>query len=118
MSLKKSTKERIKQYILEKIEMGDKAIAQTTADNFEVSLTTVYRYIRELNNDGLIKKKGRNYVLEEMRKIKVYDTNKKLEEDKIFSDIIEKIVKDEQISNDEFNSFMEKFRVFKRKYLM
>jgi hypothetical protein len=32
--------------------------------------------------------------------------------------IIEKIVKDEQISNDEFNSFMEKFRVFKRKYLM
>ena len=32
--------------------------------------------------------------------------------------IIEKIEKDEQISNDEFNSFMEKFRVFKRKYLM
>ena len=28
--------------------------------------------------------------------------------------IIEKIEKDEQISNDEFNSFMEKFRVFKR----
>lgn len=93
MSLKKSTKERIKQYILEKIEMGDKAIAQTTADNFGVSLTTVYRYIRELNNDGLIKKEGRYYVLEEMREIKVYNTNKKLEEDKIFSDIIEKIVK-------------------------
>ena len=32
--------------------------------------------------------------------------------------IIEKIEKNEQISNDEFNSFMEKFRVFKRKYLM
>ena len=32
--------------------------------------------------------------------------------------IIEKIEKDEQISNDEFNSFVEKFRVFKRKYLM
>ena len=32
--------------------------------------------------------------------------------------IIEKIEKDEQLSNDEFNSFMEKFRVFKRKYLM
>ena len=30
--------------------------------------------------------------------------------------IIEKIIKDEQISNDEFNSFMERFRVFKRKY--
>ena len=30
----------------------------------------------------------------------------------------EKIEKDEQISNDEFNSFMQKFRVFKRKYLM
>ena len=32
--------------------------------------------------------------------------------------IIEKIEKDEQLTNDEFNSFMEKFRVFKRKYLM
>ena len=43
MSLKKSTKERIKKYILEKIEIGDASIVKTTAENFNVSLTTVYR---------------------------------------------------------------------------
>lgn len=32
--------------------------------------------------------------------------------------VIDKIVQGEDLSNDEFNSFMEIFRVFKRKYLM
>ena len=72
MSLKKSTKERIKKYILEKIEIGDNSIVKTTAENFNVSLTTVYRYIGELCNEGLIKKKGRRYILEESETIKTY----------------------------------------------
>lgn len=93
MSLKKSTKERIKQYILEKIEACDESIAKTTADNFGVSLTTIYRYIRELCADKLIEKKGKNYILQEIKKVKIYDTSKNLEEDKIFSDLIEEIVK-------------------------
>lgn len=92
MSLKKSTKERIKQYILEKIEVGDSSIARTTADNFGISLTTVYRYIKELCEDDLIRKTQKGYDLFETRNAKVYYTNQKLEEDKIFDDIIEDVV--------------------------
>lgn len=93
MSLKKSTKDRIKQYILEKIEMGDESIAKTTADNFGVSLTTVYRYIKELLKDNLIEKQNGNYILTEETSIKIYSTTQKLEEDKIFSEVIEQVVK-------------------------
>lgn len=93
MSLKKSTKERIKKYVLEKIEIGDNSIVKTTAENFNVSLTTVYRYIGELCNEGLIKKKGRRYILEESETIKTYRLDEQLEEDKIFDDIVEGAIK-------------------------
>lgn len=92
MSLKKSTKERIKQYILEKIDVGDISIARKTADNFEVSLTTVYRYINELIGDEVIEKKGKKYKLQEVCDIKEYYTDAKLEEDRIFDDILEKYI--------------------------
>ena len=84
MSLKKSTKDRIKHYILEKIEIGDTSIAQKTAENFNVSLTTVYRYLNELCTEEIIKKSGRKYVLSEIENIKTYDTSTRLEEDRIF----------------------------------
>lgn len=93
MSLKKSTKDRIKKYILEKIEIHDTALAKKAADNFDVSLTTVYRYINELCTDGLIEKNGRKYVLKETSNAKVYYTSTQLEEDKIFGEIIEPVVK-------------------------
>lgn len=93
MSLKKSTKDRIKHYILEKIEIGDTSIAQKTAENFNVSLTTVYRYLNELCTEEIIKKSGRKYVLSEIENIKTYDTGTRLEEDRIFTEIIDPIIK-------------------------
>lgn len=93
MSLKKSTKDRIKHYILEKIEIGDTSIAQKTAENFNVSLTTVYRYLNELCTEEIIKKSGRKYVLSEIENIKTYDTSTRLEEDRIFTEIIDPIIK-------------------------
>lgn len=92
MSLKKSTKDRIKKYILEKIEIHDTSLAKKVADNFDVSLTTVYRYINELCTDGLIEKNGRKYVLKAVSAGKVYYTSNQLEEDKIFSEMIEPYV--------------------------
>ncbi len=91
MSLKKSTKERIKHYILEKIEIGDNAIAQKTAETFHISLTTVYRYLNELCTEKIIKREGRKYVLSEIENVKIYYCNNKLEEDRIFNEIIEPI---------------------------
>lgn len=94
MSLKKSTKERIKKYILEKIETGDTSIAKKTADNFNISLTTVYRYINELYNDNVIKKNDGKYFLSETQNVKIYYTDKHLEEDRIFEEIVEDVIKE------------------------
>ena len=94
MSLKKSTKERIRNYILKKIELGAASIAKITADNFGISMTSVYRYIKELCQENLIYKTEKGYVLREERAVREYSTDKQLEEDKIFDDIIENFVKD------------------------
>lgn len=92
MSLKKKTKERIKEYILEKIEMQDSSMAKKTADNFAISLTTVYRYINELCTEKCIRKKDGTYVLNETRDVKTYYTTDKLEEDRIFDDVLGDII--------------------------
>lgn len=92
MSLKQSTKERIKNYILEKIEDEDPLFVKKTAENFEVSLTTVYRYIKELYDAKVIKKENGNYILETKRISKSYATDITLEEDKIFDELVESIV--------------------------
>ena len=75
MSLKNSTKIRIKKYILEKLELHDASLAKKVADNFGVSLTTVYRYIHELEDEGLIVKENNKYKLLETQEIKTYHTN-------------------------------------------
>ena len=68
MSLKNSTKIRIKKYILEKLELHDASLAKKVADNFGVSLTTVYRYIHELEDEGLIvKEKYKRVVIMEVK---------------------------------------------------
>ncbi|WP_279004880.1 STAS-like domain-containing protein [[Clostridium] scindens] len=92
MSLKNSTKIRIKKYILEKLELHDASLAKKVADNFGVSLTTVYRYIHELEDEGLIVKENNKYKLLETQEIKTYHTNQTLEEDKIFKEMMESVV--------------------------
>lgn len=57
-----------------------------------ISLTTVYRYIHELEDKGIIVKENNKYLLSETRDIKVYHTNRVLEEDKIFGDMMENVV--------------------------
>lgn len=96
MSLKKSTKERIKKYILEKIETQDTSLAKKVADSFNVSLTTVYRYINELYKEGLIEKNGKKIKLKEDIDYKIYYTSDKLEEDKIFEEIVAPKIKELQ----------------------
>lgn len=58
MGFTKDKKDRIKKYILEKINDGATDIVKKTADSFDISLNTVYRYIRELEIDNIIKRES------------------------------------------------------------
>lgn len=61
MSFKEEKREAIKTYILEKIADGERDIAKKTAQAFSISLNTVYRYIRDLEQKNIIKRSGRTF---------------------------------------------------------
>lgn len=56
MSLNRNKKEAIKNYLLEKIASTDKELVTKTEEAFGISHTTVYRYISELIDSGIIRK--------------------------------------------------------------
>lgn len=65
MSFTSEKRHQIKRYILEKISENSSDIAQRTSKTFSISLNTVYRYIKELEKEEIIKKIGQKYKLEE-----------------------------------------------------
>ena len=56
MSFKGEKREKIKLYILEKIADGQTDFVTKTAEAFETSLNTIYRYVRELEAENVIRK--------------------------------------------------------------
>lgn len=63
MSFTKEKQERIKLYIIEKINENDSDFVNKAVKNFDVSKNTIYRYVRDLRDRNIIKKNRRNYSL-------------------------------------------------------
>lgn len=61
MSFTKEKREKVKRYILEKINTDQKDLAKKTAQTFGISLNTVYRYLKELEEKEIIIKNGNRY---------------------------------------------------------
>ena len=94
MGLTEEKRNRIKRYILEKIYDKDKNVASHVSKTFEVSLNTVYRYIRELERDAVIYKEDDVYKLTKIKESFVlHCSGNKLEEDLIYSEYIAKHIK-------------------------
>ena len=96
MSFTEEKREKIKRYILEKIDTDQKNLAKRTAQAFEVSLNTVYRYLKELEERKIIVKKGSKYKFIETASVFVLKRSKRdlLEEDEIYAKYISDFVKD------------------------
>lgn len=92
MSFTEDKRERIKWYILEKIAGNQKDLAKKTAETFNVSLNTVYRYLRSLEEAHIIKKYGRKYeFIETQSYVMLQDIGSKLwEEDIIYNEHIKR----------------------------
>lgn len=86
MSFTEDKRSKIKYYILEKIENGQNDFIKKTSEVFEISLNTVYRYVKELLSEGIIEKSEDGYRLAaKMENIAIScNENKKLEEDVLF----------------------------------
>lgn len=55
MSLSKNIREKIKRYLLHQIDKGRAPIVQKTSETFNVSQTTIRRYLQQLVEDGILK---------------------------------------------------------------
>lgn len=87
MSLNKKRREMVKNYILKQIGNKNSNYIQNTIENFEISKTTVYKYLRELRESGVIlktEKKEYPYELAIENGTFVYNTRDNLQEDIIF----------------------------------
>jgi anti-sigma regulatory factor (Ser/Thr protein kinase) len=61
MSFSAEKRNQIKHYLLEKLD--DRSYAKKTSDAWGISLNSVYRYLRELEEDKIIEKKSKGYSL-------------------------------------------------------
>ena len=88
--MKNINKEKVKQYILTHIK--DNELVAKTVDTFKISKSSVYNYLNELINDGIIEKDAGNaYQIATKRYSFVY-SNLNLSEDKIFDKDIAPLV--------------------------
>lgn len=86
MGFTENKKNQIKRYMLEKIGEGNKDVAKKAVEAFGVSYNTVYRYLRELQAERIIRKNGnKNYVMIEKTD---YVSLKRSKEELVDEDII------------------------------
>lgn len=92
MSFSIEKRNRIKHYIMEKIFLKQTDIVGRTMEAFEISYQTVYKYIKELTEEGFVEKIGNgNYILVQKTDRKYsYDLKQtKLNEDKIYEETLQ-----------------------------
>lgn len=63
MKFDRKHRERIRHYILERIDSGQSNIARAVSENFGISEMTVYRYLRDFRDARIVEKKGDAYRL-------------------------------------------------------
>lgn len=86
MSFSAKKRNEIKEYILDRLERsGDEGLAGQVAEAFAISLNTVYRYLREMEEDQLILRNGRRIqMVKEERRWEIARGSKELDTDLIF----------------------------------
>lgn len=87
MSFQEEKRESIKRYMLEKIRQEDEEFIQKTMDNFQISITTVKRYIKECLECGILSEDERgksSYKLTSKKYVFEYENNGQLKEDIIY----------------------------------
>ena len=94
MSFSKNKRDAIKHYILEQIDQGSTDMVKKTVDAFEITSTSVYRYIKEMEKDGILSKKGHTYSLIEKSGSFTYETKNVSDEMDIMKRDIESLIEE------------------------
>ena len=65
MALSKETRQAAKLYLLDQLEADASGAVRHTAETFDISETSVYHYLKQMEQDGIVTKKDHIYMLKE-----------------------------------------------------
>ncbi len=88
--MKVVNQEKVKNYILRLIKTKRKDYVKATIEAFAISKSSVYNYVKQMEEDGLIEKKGGAYVLQTNAYYYSFKNNGTNGEDYIYSQFISK----------------------------
>lgn len=80
--------EKVKNYILRLIKSGRKDYVKATVESFNISKSSVYNYVKQMEVDGLIEKKDGLYVLQTNFYPYFFKNDGTLGEDRVYSQFI------------------------------
>lgn len=86
--MKVVNQEKAKNYILRLIKSGRKDYVKATVDSFDISKSSVYNYVKQMEADGLIEKKGGAYVLRTSFYHYLFKNDGTLGEDRVYREFI------------------------------
>lgn len=86
--MKVVNQEKVKNYILRLIKSGRKDYVKATVDSFNISKSSVYNYVKQMESDGLIEKKDGAYVLQTDFYHYFFKNDGNLGEDRVYGQFI------------------------------
>lgn len=86
--MKVVNQEKVKNYILRLIKNGRRDYVKATIDAFNISKSSVYNYIKQMEDDNLIEKKKGNYTLQTSFYHYFFKNDGKLGEDRIYNQFV------------------------------
>ena len=81
---------KVKNYILRLIKSGRKDYVKATIECFDISKSSVYNYIKQMESDGLIERRGSKYVLQTNVYHYYLKNDGSLGEDRVYNEFISK----------------------------
>lgn len=86
--MKKVNQDKVKRYILRLIKSNRRDYVRSAVEAFGISKSSVYNYVRQMESDGLIEKKGSTYALRTESYRYSFRNDGSLSEDKIYNQFI------------------------------
>ncbi len=86
--MKVVNQEKVKSYILRLIKSGRKDYVKATIESFNISKSSVYNYVKQMESDALIEKKDGAYVLKTTFYHYLFENDGTLGEDRVYSQFI------------------------------
>lgn len=86
--MKVVNQKKVKNYILGLIKSGRKDYVKAAIECFDISKSSVYNYVKQMESDGLIERRGNTYVLQTIAYHYALKNDGSLSEDRVYNEFV------------------------------